>query len=264
MDQQERRAAQPASADALPDRAANGPGTSRSRSRHVQLELERLITQGELQPGERLNEVTLAKRLGVSRGPVREAARALEKSGLVTVIVNRGAFVRALTLDEAMDIYELNAVIFGLAASQLAVSITAAQAMELQALVDGMDLAGAAADPDAFFELNVRFHQCIMSFARNRQAEAVHSDFTKKLLLFRRCSFDREGNMQQSNSEHRALLQALAAGQSGLARERAENHARAGRARFLGAIEHEAVPRSGDRAGQARPAARPPATPRHA
>jgi DNA-binding GntR family transcriptional regulator len=203
-----------------------------------------------------LNEVALAKRLGVSRGPVREAARALEKSGLVTVIVNRGAFVRALTLDEAMDIYELNAVIFGLAASQLAVSITAAQAMELQALVDGMDHAGAAADPDAFFALNVRFHECIVSFARNRQAEAVYSDFTKKLLLFRRRSFDRAGNMQQSNSEHRGLLQALAAGQSGLARERAENHARAGRARFLGAIEHEAVPRSGERAGQARPGAR--------
>jgi DNA-binding GntR family transcriptional regulator len=246
MDQQESRGAQPAPADALSDWGPERPGTSRSLSRHVQLELERLITEGELQPGERLNEVALARRLGVSRGPVREAARALEKSGLVTVIVNRGAFVRSLTLDEAMDIYELNAVIFGLAASQLAVSISAAQALELQALVDGMDRAGAASDPDAFFELNVRFHQCIMSFARNRQAEAVYSDFTKKLLLFRRRSFDREGNMQQSNSEHRGLLQALAAGDSGLARERAERHARAGRARFLGAIEHEAIPRSGD------------------
>jgi DNA-binding GntR family transcriptional regulator len=255
MDQQETGAAQPTSADAPPDWGADRPGTSRSLSRHVQLELERLITEGELQPGERLNEVALAKRLGVSRGPVREAARALEKSGLVTVIVNRGAFVRALTLDEAMDIYELNAVIFGLAASQLAVSITAAQAMELQALVGGMDRAGAASDPDAFFALNVRFHHCIVSFARNRQAEAVYSDFTKKLLLFRRRSFDREGNMQQSNNEHRALLQALAAGQSGLARERAESHARAGRARFLGAIEHEAVPRSGEQAGQHTPSA---------
>ena len=256
MDQQESRAAQPTPADGLPDGGADRPGSSRSLSRHVQLELERLITEGELQPGERLNEVALARQLGVSRGPVREAARALEKSGLLTVIVNRGAFVRALTLDEAMDIYELNAVIFGLAAGQLAVSITAAQALELRALVDGMDSAGAAGDPDAFFELNVRFHQDIMSFARNRQAEAVYSDFTKKLLLFRRRSFDREGNMQQSNGEHRALLQALAAGQSALARERAEHHARAGRARFLCAIEHDGAARSGDPAGQDTPPAR--------
>jgi DNA-binding GntR family transcriptional regulator len=256
MDQQERRAAQPTPADALPDWGPDRPGSSRSLSRHVQQELERLITEGELQPGERLNEVALAKRLGVSRGPVREAARALEKSGLLTVIVNRGAFVRALTLDEAMDIYELNAVIFGLAAGQLAVSITAAQALELRALVDGMDRAGAASDPDAFFDLNVRFHQDIMRLARNRQAEAVYGDFTKKLLLFRRRSFDREGNMQQSNSEHRALVQALAAGDSGLARERAERHARAGRARFLGAIEHEGAPLSGDRVDQDAPRAR--------
>ena len=230
------------------------PAASRSLSRRVQLEIERLITEGDLRPGERLNEVALARRLGVSRGPVREAARALEKSGLVTVIVNRGAFVRTLTLDEAMDIYELNAVIFGLAASQLAVSITAARVKELQALVAGMDRAGDAADRDAFFELNVRFHQCIMSFACNRQAEAVYGDFTKKLLLFRRRSFDREGNMQQSNSEHRALLQALAAGESGLARERAEAHARAGRARFLAAIEHDEIElHDGDRGGREAP-----------
>jgi DNA-binding GntR family transcriptional regulator len=211
-----------------------------SLSRRVQVELERLITAGELQPGARLNEVALARRLGVSRGPVREAARGLEKSGLVTVIVNRGAFVRTLTIDEAMDIYELNAVVFGLAASQVAVSVTAAQAMELRGLVDGMDHASDASDPDAYFELNVRFHQRIMSFARNRQAEALYGDFTKKLLLFRRRSFDREGNMAHSNAEHRGLLQAIAAGQSELARGRAENHARAGRARFLAAIECEA------------------------
>jgi DNA-binding GntR family transcriptional regulator len=240
MEQQRLESAEARSADGIADQGAERAGTSRSLSRRVQVELERLITAGELQPGERLNEVALAKRLGVSRGPVREAARALEKSGLVTVIVNRGAFVRTLTIDEAMDIYELNAVVFGLAASQLAVLVSAAQAMELRGLVDGMDRASEASDADAFFDLNVRFHQRIMSFARNRQAEALYGDFTKKLLLFRRRSFDREGNMAQSNAEHRGLLQAIAAGQSELARERAEHHARAGRARFLGAIECEA------------------------
>jgi DNA-binding GntR family transcriptional regulator len=240
MEQQRLESAEARSTDGIADRGAERSSMSRSLSRRVQAELERLITDGELQPGERLNEVALAKRLGVSRGPVREAARGLEKSGLVTVIVNRGAFVRTLTIDEAMDIYELNAVIFGLAASQLAVLVTAARAMELQGLVDGMDRASDASDPDAFFDLNVRFHQRIMSLARNRQAEALYGDFTKKLLLFRRRSFDREGNMAQSNAEHRGLLQAIVAGQSELARERAENHARAGRARFLGAIECEA------------------------
>lgn len=76
--------------------------------------IEAMILDGTLHPGERLNEVSFARDLGVSRGPVREAARALEKTGLVAFIMNRGAFVRSLTLSEAMDIYEINATLWGL------------------------------------------------------------------------------------------------------------------------------------------------------
>jgi DNA-binding GntR family transcriptional regulator len=205
----------------------------------VRLELERMITEGILQPGVRLNEVSLARQLGVSRGPVREAARALEKTGLVTVIVNRGVFVRTLTLDEAVDIYELNAVLFGLAASQVAVSVTAAQALELRDLVEAMDSKIASHDREAFFELNASLHQRIFAFARNRQAEAIYLDYTKKLLLFRRRSFERPANMVRANAEHRWLLEAILGGKAALAGERAEEHARSGRARFLASIEDD-------------------------
>lgn len=77
----------------------------------VQGRIEALILSGALKPGERLNEVVLARQLGVSRGPVREAARALERTGLVTLIMNRGAFVRSMGIDEVMETYELNAVL---------------------------------------------------------------------------------------------------------------------------------------------------------
>lgn len=77
----------------------------------VQGRIEALILSGALKPGECLNEVVLARQLGVSRGPVREAARALERTGLVTVIMNRGAFVRSMGIDEVMETYELNAVL---------------------------------------------------------------------------------------------------------------------------------------------------------
>ena len=60
----------------------------------VQHELERMILAGELAPGAKLNEVAIAERLGVSRGPVREAFRALEEAGLVRLEKNRGVFVR--------------------------------------------------------------------------------------------------------------------------------------------------------------------------
>ena len=77
----------------------------------VQKELERMILAGELPAGSKLNEAAVAERLGVSRGPVREAFRALEESGLVRLEKNRGVFVRQIAVDEADEIYELRAVL---------------------------------------------------------------------------------------------------------------------------------------------------------
>jgi len=71
----------------------------------VQIELERMILSGELAPGSKLTEVALAARLGVSRGPLREAFRMLEEAGLVRTEKNRGVFVRDIPIEEAIDDY---------------------------------------------------------------------------------------------------------------------------------------------------------------
>jgi DNA-binding GntR family transcriptional regulator len=75
----------------------------------VQAEIERLILAGDLAPGAKLTEAMLADRLGVSRGPMREAFRILEEAGLVRLEKNRGVFVRSIPLQEAMEIYDLRA-----------------------------------------------------------------------------------------------------------------------------------------------------------
>src|SRR6202165_561387 len=77
----------------------------------VQKELERMILAGDLPAGAKLNEATIADLLGVSRGAVREAFRALEESGLVRLEKNRGVFVRQMDIREADEIYELRAVL---------------------------------------------------------------------------------------------------------------------------------------------------------
>lgn len=218
---------------------------SQSLGSKVQAALEALIWDGALPPGARLNEVALARRLGVSRGPVREAARALERTGLVTVIRNRGAFVRTLGIDEAMQIYELNAVLFGSAAARLAVACNGEQAMTLRLLVERMDAAVAGGDPEAFFAGNILFHEHVMACSGNAAMQAVYLDHTRKLLLLRRRSFDRAGSMAEANAEHRRLLDSILAGDAGGARLQAEAHTRSGRARFLRAIAYrEAGPAS--------------------
>jgi DNA-binding GntR family transcriptional regulator len=235
-----RRVASAPEAGAGHAEAARRPGARRrapeALGQDIARRIEAMILDGTLSPGERLTEVSLARDLGVSRGPVREAARALEKTGLVTVIMNRGAFVRSLSLAEAMDIYEINATLLGLAAHNAARGLTMAQAAKLRAMVDAMDNAAARLARDAFFQINSDFHAFIMACGRNAEAAALYAQLTRKLRLLRRRSFEQAGHMQDANREHRALMEAILARRPLAARNRAEAHARFGRARFLDAI----------------------------
>ena len=104
----------------------------------VQREIERRILTGEIAAGARLTEAPLAEELGVSRGPVREAIRGLIQAGLVDSIANRGGVVRKIGLEEALDLYELRAVLFGFACELVARRRTEAQLAELEAALEEM------------------------------------------------------------------------------------------------------------------------------
>ena len=82
--------------------------------------LKRQLLSGELAPGERVNEVVMAARLGISRGPLREAIRKLEQEGLLTAVPQRGVFVRQLTQEEAAELQEVRLALETAAACRLA------------------------------------------------------------------------------------------------------------------------------------------------
>src|SRR5687768_2144921 len=133
----------------------------------VQRELTQQIIAGDLRAGGKLNEVDVAARLGVSRGPVREAFRALEESGLVRFEKNRGVFVRSVSLREADEIFELRALLDGFAGRRAAKNATANDVAGLEHLVSRMDAAAARGDSDAYFALNLEFHERIVELAGN-------------------------------------------------------------------------------------------------
>src|SRR5699024_9967411 len=95
-----------------------------SLSSLVQEEVERLILQGAIKPGERLNESEFAVKVGISRGQIREAFRTLTESGLVSMKKNRGVFVRKISIEEADEIYDLRGALDDLVGRKLALSIT--------------------------------------------------------------------------------------------------------------------------------------------
>ncbi len=177
----------------------------------VQSEVERLILSGELRAGERLNEVELARRLNVSRGPVREALRTLEEAGLVRFEKNRGAAVRVISPEEAIDIYEVRAGLEAMACRRLAGRITAEQLAALEALVGQMEAPAAARDVDAFHPLNMRFHELVVEFAGNRELAGVYRRLAGSLSLFRHHTLARAGALGRSQAEHRTIVAKLAA-----------------------------------------------------
>jgi DNA-binding GntR family transcriptional regulator len=202
----------------------------------VSKELERMILSGELRAGERLNEQVLAKRLGVSRGPVREATRALERAGLVTVIVNQGVFVRQIGFDEAVEIYDVRAVVFGFVCQRLAGRLSPGQHGELADLIVQMEGAIGQGDSTCYYRLNLRFHDAMMTFADHRRAKQVYESLINETHLFRQRALVSKESMTESNSEHVALLKAIAEGDVGQARKLGEDHSLAGKRRWLEAL----------------------------
>ncbi len=214
----------------------------------VQTEIERLILSGELAPGAKLTEAMLADRLGVSRGPIREAFRMLEEAGLVRLEKNRGVFVRSIPMDEAMEIYDLRAMIDESVGRQLAVRITPDQVQQLRGLVEQMERLvkdghnTSASDP--YHRLNLEFHDRLVEFAGNRKLHTLYRRLVNELSLFRRLNLADGGQIPVSVAEHRAILKAIVAGDADAAGQALRAHVLESKERTLRNQHAEPAPAS--------------------
>jgi phosphonate utilization transcriptional regulator len=203
----------------------------------VQAEIERLILSGELAPGAKLTEALLAERLGVSRGPIREAFRTLEEAGLVRLEKNRGVFVRSIPFHEAMEIYDLRAMVDEAAGRALASHITAEQLRQLRSMVEQMERlvkdGHNTSASDAYHALNLAFHDCIVEFVGNRKLIDLYRRLVKELSLFRRANLAGGQQIPVSVQEHRAILKAIAAGDADAAAAALRAHVLESKARTL-------------------------------
>lgn len=191
----------------------------------VQREIERRILQGELAPGAKLNEAALAEALGVSRGPVREAFRMLEEAGLVRQEKNRGVFVRSIPLNEAMEIFDLRAMMDEAVGRRLAQAITPEQLRQVRAMVDAMEKAVRAGDADSYHLLNLEFHDTLVAFSGNRKLTSIYRRVINELSLFRRMNLVDAKLLPISASEHRTIVKAIASGDAEAAGRAMRQHA---------------------------------------
>jgi DNA-binding GntR family transcriptional regulator len=184
---------------------------TRSLANVVQAEIERMIIDGELKPNERVNENALSQRLGVSRGPIREACSALSAMGLIEIIPNRGFFIRALSNDEAQDLSEARAGVFGCMAMMLAERVTDAQIAILRALLQRMDEIVKLGDVHIYYPVNLEFHKQISQMAGNKRLELIYQSFVRELHIQRYRALASRDVLHISNAEHGEIVDALEA-----------------------------------------------------
>jgi DNA-binding GntR family transcriptional regulator len=203
----------------------------------LESELEHLILTGELKPGERLNEIQLSARFGTSRGPLREATRSLQAKGLVDAIRNRGVFVRSISSEEALEIYDIRAALFGLAGRLLTDMITDAMLARLNEYLDEMDSIAQQRDFDRYYPVNLQFHDFLIKSTKNKTLAREYKSLVNKLHLCRARGLVQAGGLAVSNHEHREMVDALASGNRERAQEAFFRHVERSKQRFATTLD---------------------------
>ena len=216
-----------------PERNAEPPKTE-SLTRLVREQLEAMILRGEIPAGERLNENALAVRLNVSRGPIREASRLLAEAGLVTLVHNRGVFVRKINLEEILHVYDVRAGLAYVAGRLAAMRATEHEIAELRGLWQEMENTIPTQNSDAYYDINRRFHTRIVDITNNPRLIEFSATTEREVFLFLRRGVATRPKI--SNRQHLQIVEAIAAGDSEAAARAFESHIITGKQRMLDSL----------------------------
>ena len=182
------------------------------------------ILAGDLAPDQRLVEAELSERYHASRGSVRTALLSLAHDGLVERIANRGARVRAVSVDEAIEITEVRMVVEGLCAAKAAERITEPEIAELLDLGDAMRKAVAAGEVIVYSQLNQRLHDRIREIAAQPVAAEVLARLRAQNVRHQFRLALRPGRPQVSLPEHLAIIEEICARSPGGAERATRRH----------------------------------------
>ncbi len=140
-------------------RPVKNGAVSRSLAHQIMQRLRTEIIHGKLAPGERLVELDIARRMGTSQGPVREALQMLERDGLVERRAHTASFVAPLSFDDMYELFKIRSLVEGYAIRRAAQRISDADCDALDALVDQMREAGRRGDIVTLVECDLAFHR---------------------------------------------------------------------------------------------------------
>lgn len=202
-------------------------------------QLEREILSGKYQRGEVLSELALAKELGVSRTPVREAIRRLQQEDFLEE-TGRGLVIVGISREDMLDMYEIRMQIEGEAARRAARNISDEDLHELRDILDLQQFYCEKSNDgssDQIKNLDSRFHEVFYHSCGSKPYYTMLLSLHKRMTKFRKASLSRQTRARQSILEHAAILKALEAHDEQAAEEAALTHASSARDRMRDLVE---------------------------
>lgn len=172
--------------------------------------LREAILQGYFDPGERLDQDSIAEDLEVSRTPVREAIRVLESEGFVEIRPHRGAYIATLTPRDVEEIYEVRSLLEAEVVRRVTPHIPSTVLSQLERSLAEGEARWQAGDVQGHYESDVFFHETVCKFAENTLLKELLVGLTNRIARVRRFAQRQPGyHLDQSFQEHRAILEAM-------------------------------------------------------
>ena len=189
-------------------------------------EIEKLIVNGSMVPGQRLDEMVLAKKYGVSRTPVREAIRALIAIGLVQNTGKQGSQVAKLSISMLIEMFELMAVLEGMCAQLAARRATKNQLFEMQKTHELLEKTFEKGTHKEFYNVHLQFHDLLYNASHTQYLAEETLRLRRRLSPYRMRVTFQPGRMNSTLEEHNKILIAIKKGESELAKNEAISHLR--------------------------------------
>lgn len=186
--------------------------------------LRQAILTGELKPGERLMEIHLANRLGVSRTPIREAIHKLELEGLVTMIPRRGAEVAQITEKSMSDVLEVRRALDALCAELACDRITEAGLESLRQSCDAFEAAVKTSDAKKIAQADVALHDIIVQATGNQRLIQLVNNLSEQMYRYRFEYIKDSSQHENLVEEHRIIYQSIVGKDKETAAEAARTH----------------------------------------
>lgn len=185
------------------------PISRQSLHHQVAERLRDMIVHGDLREGEKIHVATLAEDLGVSLTPLREALKVLAEEQLVELTLNRGARVLPFTPEEVENLFEVIAVLEGVAAEYAAHRMTAEQLAELEEMHAQMRVHYDQHERAPYFDLNSQIHRTIVEFADNEVLARTHTKLIVRANRGRYIAIIDAERWREAMAEHEAVMEAF-------------------------------------------------------